>query len=395
MTVSPWQRPVDPVDVDIAVVGAGITGAATAFWLRRLEPDARVGIAEAEHVAYGASGRNAGFLLLGIHRDYASAVETYGADVARRIWAFTEETLDLVEAHADPEAVGLAWPGSVIAAGSPDEAARLRHSHRLLGAEGVATEVVEPVDLRARFGIRDLHGALFVPRGGTVDPARLVRWLIRESGAEVWEQCPVASVSSGERGIRLGVAGGGRVEAGRVLVATNAWAPTLVPRLEGVIRPVRAQMLATSPIKPLLQSPVYSHEGYVYVRQRSDGRILLGGARHLHADAEVGYDDATTAPLQDDLEAYLARHLPEAAGATVERRWSGTMGFSPDSLPLLADVEDVPGALVAAGFTGHGMAFGMRFGLLAARALLGRPDPTADLFHSDRLKRTEAAGSLN
>ncbi|MEM1118775.1 MAG: FAD-dependent oxidoreductase, partial [Bacteroidota bacterium] len=95
MTVSPWQRPVDPVDVDIAVVGAGITGAATAFWLRRLEPDARVGIAEAEHVAYGASGRNAGFLLLGIHRDYASAVETYGADVARRIWAFTEETLDL------------------------------------------------------------------------------------------------------------------------------------------------------------------------------------------------------------------------------------------------------------------------------------------------------------
>jgi glycine/D-amino acid oxidase-like deaminating enzyme len=61
------------------------------------------------------------------------------------------------------------------------------------------------------------------------------------------------------------------------------------------------------------------------------------------------------------------------------------MGFSLDGLPVLGAVPDVPGALFAAGFTGHGMGMGVRFGLLAARSLLGAHDPAADLFPSARL----------
>lgn len=395
MTASPWQRPLDVVEADVAIVGAGVTGAATAYWVRRLEPDARVVIIEAERLAHGASGRNAGLLLLGTHRDYASAVETYGPEAARRIWDVTAETLDLIEEHVDPEAVGLAWTGSVIAAGSEAETERLRRSRHLLGAEGVETQFVEADALPTRFGVHALGGALFVPRGGVIDPARLVLWLAEESGTEVREGWRVASLVPSPRGVRLVAVGGGAVEAERVLVATNAWTSALLPELAEVVRPVRAQMLATAPVGPLLQTPIYSHEGYFYLRQRSDGRLLLGGARHLHRDTEVGLSDATTDALQADLDAYLGRHLPEAAGVAVERRWSGAMGFSSDGLPLLGEVEGVPGAHVAAGFSGHGMAFGMRFGLLAARTLLGQPDSVSDLFHSDRLKRAEAPSRLN
>ncbi|HEX8386719.1 MAG TPA: FAD-binding oxidoreductase, partial [Rubricoccaceae bacterium] len=124
--------------------------------------------------------------------------------------------------------------------------------------------------------------------------------------------------------------------------------------------------------------------GFYYVRQAPDGRVLVGGARHLHEATEVGHDDATTPALQADLEAYLRAHVPAAADAPVERRWSGTMGFSPDGLPVIGDVPGVPGAVYGAGFTGHGMGYGLRFGRLAARRLLGEPDEADGLFGADR-----------
>jgi gamma-glutamylputrescine oxidase len=380
-TCSPWQRSLTTAVCDVAVVGGGVVGTATAYALGQMRPDLRVVLVEAERLAWGASGRNAGFLLLGTHADYASAVDTYGRDAARRIWAFTAE--NLAEALALP--VGATKTGSALAAGSPEEAARLQRACSLLAEDGVASEWHAGEAGGRDFGTCGFAGTLFVPDGGAVDPVRLVRHLAAASGAEIREGVRVERLEPTGGGVRLVLAGGGAVEAGRVVVAANAYLPALVPALAAVVRPVRAQMLATVPVGPALPVPVYSHDGFYYARQTADGRVLLGGARHLHAATEVGTDDTTTPALQADLEAYLQTHIPAAAGATIERRWSGTMGFSPDGLPVLGDVPGVPGAVYAAGFTGHGMGYGLRFGRLAARRLLGEPDAAADLFDVARL----------
>lgn len=384
-TASPWQRPLGTVHADVAIIGGGIVGVSTAYALRRLDPGLRVVLVEAGRLATGASGRNAGFLLLGTHSDYASAVDTYGRKTARRLWAFTQENLGAIREAVEPKAVGLEETGSVIAAGTESEGERLRRSQRLLAEDGVESEWLTADEAERRLGTHGFLGALVVPQGGAVDPARLVRFLARASGAEVLEGWPVERVEAAGEGVRLVGRGGGAVEAERVLVAVNAYLPRLVPALADLVRPVRAQMLATAPAPRVLEAPVYSHDGFYYVRQRPDGRVLVGGARHCHEAEEVGYEDATTPALQADLEAYLREHLPALGDVTVERRWSGTMGFSPDGLPILGDVPDVPGVCFAAGFTGHGMAYGVRFGLLAARRLLGIEDPAADLFRSDRL----------
>ena len=55
------------------------------------------------------------------------------------------------------------------------------------------------------------------------------------------------------------------------------------------------------------------------------------------------------------------------------------MGFSPDELPFVAGVPDVPGAVAVGGFTGHGMGLGLRVGQIVARRLLGRADAADDL----------------
>ena len=377
MTASPWQRPLGTVRCDVAIVGAGVIGAATAYALSHLAPGLRVVVVDAGRVASGASGRNAGFLLLGTHADYASAADAYGRDTARRVWAFTAEALAEALALAGSGAVRA---GSALAAGSPGEAVRLERSHAMLAEEGIKSlwHSGSPA------GTSGFAGTLVVHDGGTVDPVRFVRRLVAASGADVREDTRVERVEPAGSGVRLVLDGGGAVEAERVLVATNARAGELVPSLVGVVRPVRAQMLATVPVAACLPVPVYSHDGYYYVRQAPDGRVLVGGARHLHEAAEVGHGDETTSALQADLEAYLAAHIPAAAGVPVERRWAGTMGFSPDGLPILADVPGVPGAVVAAGFTGHGMGYGMRFGRLAARRLLGVADDAETLFAAAR-----------
>ncbi len=70
------------------------------------------------------------------------------------------------------------------------------------------------------------------------------------------------------------------------------------------------------------------------------------------------------------------------------------MSFSPDGLPVLGDVPGVAGALWGGGFTGHGMGFGLRFGELAARRLLGLDDPDADLFDPARFEGAPGGESV-
>lgn len=389
-TVSVWQA--DAVraprtggaarGADVAIVGGGVVGAATAWALRRRRPGLRVVLLEAEVLAHGASGRNAGFLLPGVHTDYATAVAAYGRVRARRLWGVTIEGVHAAYRFG-PEAAATRT-GSLLAAGTRAEAERFARAAAWMQEDGFACRLLDARDTNERVRAIGFRAGLLLPDGGVVHPVRLVRALAEASEADVREDWRVTALAPTTSGLRL-EGPRGVVEAGAVVLALNAALPRLWPEAERFVRPVRAQMAVTGSVPPVLPLPVYSHEGYYYVRQREDGRVLVGGARHRHAEREVGYEDAVTAPLQADLLRYLRRHFPLLAGAEVERRWAGTMGFSPDGLPVWGAVTGSPGAFFACGFTGHGMAYALRFGELLARAVLGETDEAADLFAVDRL----------
>jgi gamma-glutamylputrescine oxidase len=366
----------------VAVIGGGITGAATAFALSELAPEARVVLLEAETLASGASGRNAGFLIPGTHRTPAVSAEKHGDDVARRLFRFTLENIEEV-GRLDGAAFDLQLTGSLIAAGSDEEAEALRHSAELLQSEGIACNYLDAEATCRRTSGTGFAGGLILDDGGTLDPAKLVRHLARLSGAALLEGWPVTSIESVDGSVRVRGPNGSLV-AGRVVLCLNAFLPRLFEELGRFVRPVRAQMLATAPVGPFLDVPVYSHEGFYYIRQTSDGRILLGGARHLHEREEVGYETVTTRGVQDSLAAYLQEHFPGVGELPVERRWSGTMGFSPDGLPVAGALDGLTGVYFACGLTGHGMSYGLRLGRLLARLAMGEEDEAADLFAPGR-----------
>jgi len=143
---------------------------------------------------------------------------------------------------------------------------------------------------------------------------------------------------------------------------------------------------------------VYSHNGEFYVRQLENGVVLAGGGRHHHREAEATDADATTPAVQATIERYLHRHFPWTQSLPVRRRWSGTMGFSPDGRPVVGPVPELPGGFFATGCSGHGMGYGFRLGRLLADLVGGATRPDGyDLFAASRFddapSRTDAPAS--
>lgn len=392
MTRSYWhiQQRTPDVDCDVAVVGGGVVGASTAYWLARERPGLRLALLEAGRLADGASGRNAGFVLQGSATDYLTDVQRFGADRARRLLQFTIESRDLLFSELRGRALGLEASGSLVVAGSPEEDERLRASVAPLRADGMPVAYIRAYEANRRLTARGFYGALYAPSGAMLNPAALTQHLADESGATLLEHHPLLRLEADDGRLRLETPTR-VVYAGRVVLALGAYLPRLYPALGRYVRPVRAQMLALEPSTPRwLHVPAYTHEGYYYLRQLPDGTLLCGGARHRHAEDEIGYGDETTTAVQADLETYLHRHFPQTRGLAVRHRWSGTMGFSPDHLPVVGTLPGVDGAVWATGFTGHGMSLGFRMGrLLAQRALGDDRAEGSDLFGTARFERTK------
>ena len=362
-----------PVEIscEIAVVGAGVIGCSTAYWISRMDPARRVVLVDGGRVAGGASGRNAGFLLQGPQSDPVLDRIAFGVERARLLHRFMQENRDAIFRELDGAAFDLEASGSFIVAGSEDENDRLRESASLMRAEGMSADYYPADATNRRLRSKGFWGGLHVLSGAMLDSRALVRHIAARSGAELLENATVESVEGRGGGLAMETSRG-VIRAERAVLAVNAWLPLLFPMLGRYVRPVRAQMYAVHAVEERwLDVPVYSHEGYFYARQTMQGAFLVGGARHLHREGEVGYDVVTTSAVQSDIEAYVRDHFPQAAGQPVARRWSGIMGFSPDHAPVVGEVPGVPGSVWAAGFSGHGMGYGFWFGRMLAAWVLG------------------------
>ncbi len=366
-------RPDEPVaEVAVVVVGGGLVGLSTAYWLAAMGH--RPLVLEAGHLAGRASGRNAGFLLTGSPEPYRRLETEVGPEAARAFWELSRENRELLRSELiDPGRVdcdfqaGGSW--LAVVGGGPEEA-ELRASGERLAALGFEVEWRAGEEVARAAGSPRVRAALHQPRDGGLDPVRLCRALARISGAEVRTGFRVHALEPKGRRVEI-VADGGRVLAERVVVALNAYAPALLPGLAREIRPVRAQMLATGPGEPLMRGVWYLNRGFEYVRQLGDGTVLAGGCRETAPGAEVGYLEYPTAAVQGALERFVGETYPALAARPIVRRWAGTMAFTADGLPRVGEAPELPGVLYAAGFNGHGLSLGFATGRHLARRVLG------------------------
>src|SRR5262249_39215116 len=341
---------------DVVIVGGGIAGVTLAWTL--VDQGATVALLESGRLAGEASGRNAGFLLAIPAEPYAQRIAIWGREGARpypqpgrrphqRI-AHLAQALRLDCDHR--------ITGSLRLTRSEEESEDLRSSLPELRHDGfpmreVALADVLPPAARPRF-----HAAFEVPEDGVVHPVRFIHGLAQEAvkrGARVHERSRMTGARWHD-GSWEALANGHPVRARTLVLATNAYAPHLVPALKPLIVPRRGQMLSTAPLEARIDPrPVYCNYGYQYWRQLADGRVLMGGWRNTAFDTETGFETNTTPGIQAAIEQGLADL--GLAGARIEHRWAGTMGFARDGRPLVGWLDAAHHLAICAGFTGHGM----------------------------------------
>jgi glycine/D-amino acid oxidase-like deaminating enzyme len=351
--------------VDVAVVGGGVTGCACAHVLA--DAGRRVRLYDAREIAGGASGRNGGFALRGGAPAYDIARERLGPERAQELWRLTERYLDRLE-----ELAGDAFhrTGSLRLAADRQERDELEAEFQALREDGFAVEWRDdlPAPLAGRY-----DGAISNPIDGSLQPARWVRRLaarVAAAGADLREGETVESL--------------GELDSDQVVVATDGYTHGLLPELDAVVQPTRGQVLVTEPLsRHLFPCPHHARHGYDYWQQTPDGRLVVGGSRDKAADEEQTAEEATT-PL---IQGHLKRFVHELTGDSpaITHRWAGIFGVTPDQLPLVGLVPGHDGVWVSVGYSGRGNVMGFACGELLAHAVLGREQPELELFETARL----------
>jgi gamma-glutamylputrescine oxidase len=337
-----------PAHADVVVVGAGLTGLSAAWHLARR--GVRTAVVEAGRVGDGASGRTGAIVLEGTAAGPLPGVDACLATLAR------------VVAEADV-ACGLrldgCWEVAHEAPGAPGHA---------LWPDGDA--MLHVVDCVA---------------GGTVDAGALLRGLARgahAAGATIVERTPAETVEDGVVAVP-----GGRIAAGCVVVALNAYTATLVPLAE-TLGTALTLAVATAPLDEATLAaiglaervPFYTVDlPYLWGRTLDDGTLVVGAGLLFPAGpdlATVRLDAADGRAALARLEQRLRGFHPALAEVPVVRRWGGPIAFVRGRGPLLGPLPGAPRVLVAGGYSGHGVALAVRAGELLADAVVdGTPLP--------------------
>lgn len=373
-----------PATCDVAIIGGGIIGSSLGYQLARA--GVKTALLERSRLAQEATGRNGGFVSLGLAEPFPAACKRLGYDMARSILTLTRENQTLLRNLLAEEQIACDYgePGSITVALNESQMTMLEQAATMLRAEGMAAHLLDHEQLRAYINTplgQDILGGLLRPQHGVVHPARLTQGLVAAAQRYGLMNCHanVQQIIPQQGGVTVRTERGTLV-AKTVVVAVNAWTGELVPQLAHLITPVRGQMLAYAPLPPVFttgMSASWTPTGE-YWQQCSDGTIVLGGCRAAALDSDVGMRlNQPTSAVQTALEQIFPHLFPELQGLRVVKRWAGMMAFTPDYIPIVDRVPDHSNLIVVGGFSGHGMPFGLRLGQLLAEAIRTRNWPTA------------------
>jgi glycine/D-amino acid oxidase-like deaminating enzyme len=361
---------------DVAIVGAGIVGCATAWECARRGMS--VVVLDRGEVSGGTTGLGEGNVLCS---DKDAGPELALTVLGRALYGELEDLIG-DEARIRRKGALIVHPLAETWAGEPARAERLRAAgvecFMLDGAEAV--RAVEP-----RL-TGPLHGALHVSGDLQCDPRAIARALARiaadEHGAVVRTGAEVARVEDG--GVRLG--DGDRVGARAVILAAGPWTRPLAEGM-GIALPLEPRKGQLSRFRlPVPDADFLKHkivdgsyllsvtstgtarEISTVVETTYDGHVIVGSTRE-----RCGFDPSVDLGLEAEVQARAARLVPEIATLQRDDAWVGFRPWLPDHLPAIGQARD--GVWIATGHEGAGVALGPITGRIIAGALAGEPPP--------------------
>ncbi len=372
-----------PPSSEIVVVGGGFLGIATAYWIARTGRP--VVLLERESLVIGATGRNGGLVGWGTAESYSRAIARFGYETALHILTLTRENRLLLHQLITEEAIDCDYQeGYLRLLLTNAEKESCVENKRVLDREGISTILLDREQVQELIALElgpDIIGGLLVPETARVHSVRLVQGIAEAAqryGLRI-VQAEVHRLEEDGSGVRLKT-NQGNIRADAVVLALNAWTSLLLPALKNIITPIRGQMLAYAGLPPLFNhgmGAAVTNMGE-YWQQTSDGTVILGGCRSAAPEYDAGIlSNEPTTEVQQALDQIFPLLFPQIADQLqVIQRWAGVMAFTPDLLPIVDRVANLPGSWFVGGFCGHGMPYGLRLGQLLAEAVTQGTHPS-------------------
>jgi glycine/D-amino acid oxidase-like deaminating enzyme len=383
-TVSPSpprvSRPV-PETVDVAVIGAGLTGLSASRTLAK--SGLKVAVLEAETAGWGASSRNGGMVLTGLKLPVTTLIERLGMEAARRMYATSLVSIDCVEQIVREEQIDCAFArcGHLEVACKPSHFVEFRRSAERLARDfRHDVKLVPKQELESEIGSEIYHGGLVDETSAGLNPARYVTGLARaaeKAGADLHEQTHVdridREIKAAAPGFRIRTSRG-TLWARHTFVATSGYTGSATPALRKRIIPIGSYIIVTEPLAEELArrlSPrnrmIYDSKNFLhYFRLTPDRRMLFGGRAAFFPETPGTIRQSATI-----LRAGMLKVYPALRDVAVRYVWGGTLDFTFDMLPHAGQIY---GMYYAMGYAGHGVAMATYLGAKVAAAIAGGQD---------------------
>jgi len=372
------------LEVDLAVVGGGLTGCWTALLALERDPSASVALIEAAELGWAASGRNGGFCSSTLTHGLGNGLERWPGELAvlnrmgRANLDELEQTLTRYGIDCD-----FSRAGELVVAVAPWQLDGLRELHRAAADLDEDLELLDGAQTRALVDSPTYLGSLRDRVGTAVlNPARLVWGLAGAAeslGAAVHERTRVTDLRDDGDRVRV-VTGSGTVRARRVVLGTNAF-PSLLRRVRPFVVPVWDHVLATEPLTAQQRASIgwaggegLSDAGnqFHYYRLTADGRIVWGGYDALYYyGADLSAGRSRNAATERLLAAHFFETFPQLEGVQFSHAWGGAIDTC---TRFTAFWERAFGGKVCAvqGFTGLGVGASRFAGQAALDLVEGR-----------------------
>ena len=370
------DRPALPDRTDIAVIGAGYTGLSVALHLARAGRD--VTVFEAGGIGAGCSSRNGGMVGPSFHKlGSAGLLSRYGEQKTLSIMREGLMALAYFEEFVQQEGIecDLQMQGRFRGARTGADYDSTARECDWLGKNlGLPFDMVPQADQRSEIGSDFYRGGVVYHRDGNIHPRKLVLGLADlavAAGVRIITNCPVTALCHNDKKTmvktRLGT-----VQAGEVVMATNAYSDRAAKAMKRRIVQIRTAAVATEELSPQMMAELSpkgrslgeSGRVFMWFRPTPDGKRFIFGGR-------IGTPGGSPDRQRKAFATSATRVFPQLKNVAFSHVWSGDVAYTTDHSPHIG-FED--GVWLAGGYCGSGVTRSIYFGMKLARKILGEPD---------------------
>ena len=373
---------VGDIEADVCVVGGGFAGLSSAIELA--DRGYKVVVLEANHIGFGASGRNGGQIIAGLACEQDVIESALGFEAAKQVWNMTLEALDLVRERVKRFDIQCDLTDGFL--GVSVNAAKgkklLAWFNDLQQRYHYAAEWIEPAHIKKWIDSPRYFNGYYDKRGGHIHPLNYCLGLAKGAaslGVQIYQHSAVTAMQQGESVVLS--TNQGIVKTTFVVLAGNInlpeIAPKIAPNLAKRIMPVSTYIIGTEPLDTKLAKQLMPTNAAVCDTNfdldyfRLSAPTPIEGPRMIYG-GRISYSTLTPPNITNKLQARMIDTFPQLANTKVEYTWGGFVDISMNRAPDFGRIA--PNIYYLQGFSGHGVALTGLAGKLVTEAISGQAE---------------------